>query len=110
GLRTAASHPPGEGAIGPDEGLGSGVGRGRSLARHHRGKDKWLTSSAPLAGLLEERIPHTRHSPSLCRHAISAQALPDFFRRDGNVDVTYTEVPQGINDSIRNSRRGSHGG
>ena len=57
-LRTTASHPPGECAIGSDEGLGSGVGGCRSLARDHCGEDEGLTLSPQLTGLLEERIPH----------------------------------------------------
>jgi hypothetical protein len=109
-LRTTTSYPSCERAIGSDEGLGSRVGSGRSLTRYHRGKGEGLPLSAQLTGLLKERIPHTRPIPFLRRHALGAQAFPDLFRRDGNVNVAHPEVPQGIDYGIRDSRWGSHRG
>src|SRR6266571_1161209 len=63
GLRTTTPHPACQCAIGSDEGLGPRVGRGRSLAHHHRGECKRLALSAQSAGLFEERIPHTKPIP-----------------------------------------------
>ena len=65
---------------------------------------------AALDTMSEAMLPHASGTAGRVRvpHAALSQELPDLGRRDRDVDVAHTEMPEGVNHRIHDGGRGPH--
>ena len=57
-LSARAADPAFDAAVGVDEGLGAGLGRGRRLAPDHRGQDERLAPTLEIRRDVDQRLSH----------------------------------------------------